>query len=116
MNAALTALIIPAKVSDPVRIEALGTGLEALGYWVAGAVESITRGDWEVYLNAEGTLIDLPANLRAAQLMHVYGLDLGGVTRGTAVFLGRDAHGGKSEVPEHLIRRTEELFGVPRAA
>jgi hypothetical protein len=48
--------------------------------------------------------------------MHVYGLDLGGVTRGTAVFLGRDAHGGKSEVPEHLIRRTEELFGVPRAA
>ncbi|MET3948720.1 hypothetical protein ABIB49_003445 [Arthrobacter sp. UYCu512] len=81
-----------------------------------GRDESITRGDWNVYLNAEGTIINLPPNLRARHLMHECGLYLAGTARGQPVLLGRDAHGRDADVPEHLVRLAEELFGAPLAA
>jgi hypothetical protein len=111
-----TALIIPARLGESVRIESLDTGPEVLRGLVGGEIESITRGDWHVYLNAEGTIINLPANLRAGQLMHECGLDLAGTARGQAVLLGRDDHGRDTDVPEHLVRLAEELFGAPLAA
>jgi hypothetical protein len=116
MNTTYTALIIPARTSEPVRTEHLDPSLPALQNLVGGDIEAVTRGDWHVYLNAEGMITNLPANLRAAQLMYDCGLDLSGVARGTAVFLGHGNHGEEADAPEHLIRLAEELFDTPLAA
>ena len=48
--------------------------------------------------------------------MYACGLDLAGVARGTAVFLGHGNHGEEADTPEHLIRLAEELFDTPLAA
>jgi hypothetical protein len=115
MNTILAALIIPARTGEPVRVEPIETTLKNLQELVEGDIESVTRGDWHIYLNAEGMIRNLPLNLRAAQLTYDRGLDLAGAARGCAVFLGNDAH-GETGVPEHLVRRAEELFGMPLAA
>ncbi|UUL76080.1 hypothetical protein NG819_19305 [Pseudarthrobacter sp. Fe7] len=108
-----TALVVPACTSEPIRIEQVDPQtLEAL---VGGPLESVIRGDWHVYLNAESVTMRLPANFRAGQLMHECGLDLDGI-RGTAVFLGRGEHGAEADIPDHLPRLVEELFGAPLAA
>jgi hypothetical protein len=112
MNNTYAALIIPARITEPVRIEPIEAGLEKLQDLVGGDIESVTRGDWHVYLNAEGMLRNLPSNVRAAQLMYECGLDLAGAARGQAVFLGVADHGREDDVPEHLIRRAKELFGM----
>lgn len=116
MNTTYTALIIPARITEPVRVEPIEAGLENLQDLVEGGIESVTRGDWHVYLNAEGMIRNLPLNLRAAQLMYDCGLDLAGAARGQAVFLGDDEHGRDADVPQHLLRRAEELFSMERAA
>ena len=100
----------------PFRLSTIETTLKNLQELVNGGIESVTRGDWHVYLNAEGVIKDLPPNVRAAQLMYDCGLDLAGAARGPAVFLGNDDHGGEQDVPDHLVRRAGELFGVPMAA
>ncbi|MCB5291111.1 DUF3846 domain-containing protein [Arthrobacter sp. SO3] len=110
MSNRYTALIIPARISEPVRIETIEPGLRTLQDLVGGDIETVTRGDWHVYLNAEGVIRNLPLNLRAAQLMYDCGLDLSGVARGTAVFLGHGGHGEEADVPGHLIRLAEEFF------
>lgn len=116
MSTISTALIIPARTNEPVRVGPIETTLKNLQELVNGGIESVTRGDWHVYLNAEGVIKDLPPNVRAAQLMYDCGLDLAGAARGPAVFLGNDDHGGEQDVPDHLVRRAGELFGVPLAA
>lgn len=116
MRTTHTALIIPSRISEPVRVEPVETSLRTLQALVGGHIEVVTRGDWHVYLNAEGVIMNLPGNLRAAQLVHDCGLDLAGVARGTAVFLGHGAHGEVADVPEHLIRRAEQLFDTRLAA
>jgi hypothetical protein len=115
MNATCIALIVPPRLGEPLRIEpvAVPDGLQEL---LGGDFESVARGDWHLYLNAEGTSGDLPPNLRAAQLMHDCGLDLAGAARGPAVILGRDAQGKDTSVPEHVLRPAAELFGTPQAA
>lgn len=110
-----TALVVPASNSEPIRIEQVGADLAALEALVGGPVESVIRGDWHVHLNAESVTMLLPVNVRAGQLMHECGLDLGRL-RGTAVFLGRGEHGTEADIPEHLARLAEELFGAPVAA
>ncbi|NUU33153.1 DUF3846 domain-containing protein [Arthrobacter sp. C9C5] len=105
-----TALIIPARISEPVRVETIETDQRTLQGLVGGDLETVTRGNWHVYLNAEGVITHLPVNLRAAQLMYDCGLDLAGVARGTAVILGHGGHGEDADVPEHLIRLAEEFF------
>ena len=110
MSTKYTALIIPARVSEPVRVEPIEPGLRTLQSLVGGDIEVITRGDWHVYLNAEGVIAGLPLNLRAAQLMYDCGLDLSGVARGTAVFLGHGDHGEDADVPNHLVRLAEDFF------
>jgi hypothetical protein len=100
MKTMFTALIIPARTAEPVRVEPIEATLKNLQELVEGDIESITRGDWHVYLNAEGMIRNLPLNLRAAQLTYDRGLDLAGAARGCAVFLGNDEHRGETEVPE----------------
>ena len=112
MRTMYTALILPARISEPVRVESLEAGRKALEDLVGGEIEVITRGDWDVYLNADGVIADLPPNLRAAQLMRDRGLDLAGAARGTAVFLGHGSHGEVADAPEHLIRLAENLYGA----
>lgn len=116
MGSIYKALIIPARVSEALRVQPIDARLETLQNLVGGDIESVTRGDWHVYLNAEGTIISMPSNLRAVQLMYDCGLDLAGVARGTAVFLGHGDHGEEADVPEHLIRQAEQLFDTRLAA
>jgi hypothetical protein len=116
MSTTCTALIVPAKLTEPVRIEAFDAGLENLRLLVGGDVESVTRGDWHVYFNSLGRIANLPPNLRAGQLMHESGLDLADAVRGVAVFLGHTEHGDEADVPQHLIRRAAGLFDVGLAA
>lgn len=110
MKTTYRALIIPARISEPARVETVSPDLHTLQGLVGGDIETVTRGDWRVYLNAEGVIANLPPNLRAAQLMHDCGLDLAGVARGTAVFLGHAARGAAADAPEHLIRLAEGLW------
>ncbi|WP_285244749.1 hypothetical protein [Pseudarthrobacter sp. fls2-241-R2A-127] len=110
-----TALVVPASNAEPIRMEQVGVDVPALEAMVDGPLESVIRGDWHVYLNAESAAMLLPVNYRAGQLMHECGLDLDGI-RGTAVFLGRGEHGAEADIPEHLPRLAEDLFGAPLAA
>jgi hypothetical protein len=110
-----TALIIPADSSQPLRLERLEDLPRDLEFLVGGPVEGIIRGDWHVYLNAEGHSSYLPPNLRATQLLHECGAD-GHLAHGTAVFLGRGEHWEDMDVPEHLVRLAEQHFGFARAA
>ena len=48
------ALIVPASLGEPVILGRLDTDPAALRRLVGGDVESISRGDWHVYLNARG--------------------------------------------------------------
>jgi uncharacterized protein DUF3846 len=116
MSTTCTALIVPARLSQPVRIETLDTSLATLQTLVGGDIEAVTRGDWHVYLNAEGKIINLPANIRAGHLMIEAGLDLVDIFCGTAVFLGHNGHGDEADAPDHLIRLAEQLFDVRLAA
>jgi hypothetical protein len=116
MSTTCMALVIPARLNEALRTVALDATPEGLQGLVGGHLESVSRGDWHVYLNAEGYSMNLPPNIRAAQLIHEAGLDLSDAARGTAVFLGRTERGGEADVPEHLLRRAAEMFGSPMAA
>lgn len=112
MTTTYTALILPARISEPIRVERVETGRNAVEDLVGGEIEVITRGDWDVCLNADGVIANLPPNLRAAELMRDCGLDLADAARGTAVFLGHGSHGEEADAPGHLIRRAEDLYGA----
>ena len=116
MRTACKALIIPARISEPARVENVSPHVHTLQSMVGGDIEAVTRGDWRVYLNAEGVIANLPPNLRAAQLMRDCGLDLAGVARGTAVFFGHGNHGEETDVPQHLIRLAEDLWDTKLVA
>jgi hypothetical protein len=116
MSTTCRALIIPARTGEPIRTEHLDTSLTTLQSLVGGDIETISRDHWHVYLNAEGVISNLPPNLRAAQLMYDCGLDLAGVARGTAVFLGHGDHGEETDAPKHLINLADQLFGAAHAA
>ena len=111
MRTICTALIVPVRTSEPVRVENIDVGRRALEDLVGGEIETVTRGDWDVYLNADGVIANLPPNLRAAELMRDCGLDLADAARGTVAFLGRGSPGEAADAPGHLIRRAEELYG-----
>lgn len=114
MNTTYNALIVPAHLTQPVRIETVDTDMEALQRRVAGNIESITSRDWHVYLNDEGSR--LPQNVRAEVLAREAGIPLDDTLNGTAVFLGHGPRGPESDAPGHLIRLAEELFDAPLAA
>lgn len=114
MNTTYDALIVPAHLTQPVRIETVDTDLEALQNLVAGNIDSISSRDWHVYLNDEGNR--LPQNARAEVLIREAGVHLDDTLNGTAVFLGHGIRGDESDAPRHLIRLAEQLFDLPLAA
>jgi hypothetical protein len=114
MKTTFNALIVPAHLTQPVRIETVDTDMEALQKLVAGNIESITSRDWHVYLNDEGSR--LPQNVRAEVLAREAGISLDDTLNGTAVFLGHGTRGHESDAPGHLIRLAEQLFDAPLAA
>jgi hypothetical protein len=114
MNTIYNALIVPAPLTQPVRIETVDTDMAALQKLVAGNIESITSRDWHVYLNDEGSR--LPQNVRAEVLAREAGVYIDDTLNGTAVFLGHGSHGHESDAPIRLIRLAEQLFDAPLAA
>ena len=116
MRTTCTALIVPARLSQPVRVEAIDATLATLQDLVEGNVEAITSRDWHVYLNDEGDAISLPGNGRAEVLIREAGLHFEDTFNGTAVFLGHGRHVSRTDAPEHLIRLAEQLFDTALAA
>ena len=114
MNTTYNALIVPANLAQPVRIETVDTAMAVLQKLVAGNIEAITSRDWHVYLNDDGNR--LPPNARAEVLIREAGVHLHDTFNGTAVFLGHGRRGDESDAPRHLIRLAEQLFDLPLAA
>lgn len=116
MRAKRIALVIPANLSQPVRVEKINTTLAARQILVEGNVGAITSKDWHVYLNDEADFIPLPLNARAEVLIREAGLHLEETVSGTAVFLGHEDDGDEADAPAHLLQLAERLFGTPLAA
>ncbi len=110
------ALIIPARLSQPIRVEQIDTTRATRQTLVEGNVEAITCGDWHVYLNDEAEFIPLPLNARAEVLIREAGLHLEETVSGTAVFLGHEDNGDEADAPVHLLRLAERLFDAALAA
>ena len=115
MRAERTALIIPARLSQPIRIEKINTALVTRQTLVEGSVEAITGKDWHVYLNDEADFIPLPLNARAEVLIREAGLHLDETVSGTAVFLGHEDSGDEADAPAYLLQLAERLFGTALA-
>jgi hypothetical protein len=116
MRQICTALIIPARLSHPIRVEQIDNSLATRQALVEGNVGAITSKDWHVYLNDEADFIPLPLNARAEVLVREAGLHLEETLRGTAVFLGHGSNGDDADAPAHLIRLAERLFDTELAA
>ncbi|CAM3221866.1 hypothetical protein PSET11_01528 [Arthrobacter ulcerisalmonis] len=104
-----SALIIPAQLTQPVRLESVDTDMPTLQRLVAGNIESISTRDWHVYVSDEGGR--MPQNPRAEVLAREAGVDLVDALNGTAVFLGHCSRDQESDAPQRLIRLAESLFG-----
>jgi hypothetical protein len=98
-----------------VRIATIDASLATLQTLVEGNIEAITRGDWHAYLNDEGKIINLPANIRAGHLLRETGLYLADIFCGNVVILGEGNHGEEADAPEYLIRLAEQLFDTELA-
>ncbi|MET3812333.1 hypothetical protein [Arthrobacter sp. UYEF3] len=114
MNAIYNALIVPAQLIQPVRIECVDTAVPVLQKLVAGNIEAIAGSNWHAYLNDEG--YRLPQNDRAEVLIREAGVDLDDFINGRVVFLGHGPRGEEANVPFRLIRLAEQLFDLPLAA
>jgi hypothetical protein len=111
-----TALIIPADLNEPARVETINAGLEHLQTLVAGNIEAVSGDDWHLYLNEEGKILNLAPNRRAALLVLEETGMLADVYCGNVVFLGETHDGDEGDVPEHLIDLAQRLFGLHQAA
>ena len=111
-----TALIIPPRLSHPIRVEEINTSLAMRQTLVEGNVGAITWKDWHAYLNDEADFIPLPQNARAEVLMREAGLHLEGTVSGTVVFLGHGTNGDEADAPAHLLRLAGRLFDTALAA
>jgi hypothetical protein len=111
-----TALIIPADLNEPVRVETIDARLENLQNLVAGNIEAVSVDDWHFYLNEEGKILNLPPNRRAGLLVLEKTGMLADVYCGNVVFLGETHDGDEGNVPQHLIDLAQQLFGLEREA
>lgn len=109
MNTSL-ALIIPADMNEPARVESIDTGLQNLQSIVAGNIEAVSGEDWHFYLNEEGKLMRLEPNRRAALLLLEATGILTDVYCGNVVFLGEMADGSEGNVPGHMIDLAQQLL------
>jgi hypothetical protein len=107
-----TALIIPADLNEPARVETIDAGLENLQTLVEGNIEAVSGDDWHFYLNEEGKILGLAPNRRAALLVLEATGALFDVYCGNVVVLGETHDGDEGDVPEHLIDLAKQLFGL----
>lgn len=107
-----TALIIPADMNEPARLESIDARLENLQTLVAGNIEAVSGDEWHFYLNEEGKILNLEPNRRAGLLVYeATGLQAD-VYCGNVVFLGETRDGDEADVPEDLIDLAQQLFGL----
>lgn len=111
-----TALIIPADLNEPARVETIIAGLKTLQTLVAGNIEAVSADDWHFYLNEEGKILNLPPNRRAAMLVLEETGMLADVYCGNVVFLGETPDGDEGNVPRHLIDLAHQLFELEQDA
>ena len=111
-----TALIIPADLNEPARVDTIDASLANLQTLVAGNIEAVNGNGWHFYLNEEGKILNLAPNRRAGLLVLEETGVLTDVYRGNAVFLGETRDGGDGDVPGHLIELAQQLFGLHQPA
>jgi hypothetical protein len=111
-----TALIIPADLNEPARVETIDASLTNLQTLVAGNIEAVNGDDWHFYLNEEGKILNLAPNRRAGLLVLEETGALTDVYCGNIVFLGETGDGGEGDVPGHLIDLAQQLFGLHQPA
>lgn len=116
MQHLITALIIPARLHEFIRLERIEPVLEIQQSLVAGNVEAITGRGWHVLLNDEAIHVPLPLNPRAEVLIREAGTPVENTVSGTAVFLGHGTSGDDQDVPSHLLTLAERLFETRLAA
>ena len=116
MRNLINALIIPAQLNAPVRVEPTENSVENYQSLVAGNIEAITGNGWHVLLNDQAMHLPLPLNPRAEVLIREAGVPLEDTVGGTAVFLGHGSSGNDANVPGHVVRLAERLFETRLAA
>jgi hypothetical protein len=116
MEHLITALIIPARLHECIRVERIDPIMEVQQSLVEGNVEAITGRGWHVLLNDEAIHLPLPLNPRAEVLIREAGTPVEDTVSGTAVFLGHGISGDAQDLPSHLLRLAERLFGTRLAA
>lgn len=116
MRYLMSALIIPARLHECIRVEEIEPVMEVQQSLVEGNVEAITGHGWHVLLNDEAIHIPLPPNPRAEVLIREAGTPVEDTVCGTAVFLGHGTSGDDQDVPSHLLSLAERLFETRLAA
>lgn len=116
MQQSVTALIIPARLNEGIRVERIESDMASQQSLVGGNVEAINGRGWHVLLNDEAFYLPLPMNPRAEVLIREAGTPIEGTVNGTAVFLGHGAGGNDEDVPGHLLDLAERLFETRLAA
>ena len=76
MGPICAALVIPHRLSSPIRIDDIDHDLVSRQVLVEGNIKVISYIDWLVYLNDEAEVIPLPLNLRAEVLIREAGVPL----------------------------------------
>ncbi len=74
-----------------------------------GWLEGIYSAGWHAYLDAEGKLKSLPANLNATALANRLGWLHADILCGTVVFLGNHRRGAEADVPMSVLTAAREL-------
>ncbi|MFW0772958.1 DUF3846 domain-containing protein [Paenarthrobacter nitroguajacolicus] len=116
MQQLITSLIIPASISECIRVAGIEPVMTIQQSLVGGNVEAITGQGWHVLLNDEAIHIPLPPNPRAEVLIREAGAPMENTVSGTAVFLGHGTSGSDEDVPRHLLSLAERLFETRLAA
>ncbi|MEQ4565840.1 hypothetical protein [Paenarthrobacter sp. CAP02] len=116
MQKFLFALIVPARLHEPIRVEEIGAALASRQSLVEGNVEAISGRGWHAFLNDQAESIPLPLNPRAEVLIREAGTPIEDPVSGNAVFLGQGSDGNETDVPGQLLSLAERLFGTRLAA
>jgi len=110
MSTPITAVIIPADQSAPVRIEQIEPSLSVFQELVGGYIEGVpggpvagTDGQWHAYLDEEGKIKQLPLNMRATVLLHeAQSIHSWDTVNGDLVIVGNSHNGDETDAPEQF--------------
>ena len=110
MSQIITAVIIPADQSAPVRIEKIEPSLSVFQELVGGYIERVpggavagTIGQWHAYLDEEGQIKQLPLNVRATVLLHdAQSIHTWDTVNGDLVIVGNSHNGDETDAPEQF--------------